>query len=82
MRNTGLILEALNDVPVHQTAPDIYSDERKYGGPLPALAPGAIVEEEVVMRDTAPLFSGGTVSRWGLEWNVPVNKTHWVITHP
>jgi hypothetical protein len=74
--------KTLNDVPVHQSAPDMYSDERKYGGPLPALAPGAIVEEEVVIRDTAPLFAAGMVDRWVLGWAVPVNKTHVVITHP
>ena len=74
--------KTLNDVPVHQNEPDMYSDERKYGGPLPALAPGAIVEEEVIVRDTAPLFAAGMVQRWVLEWNVPVNKTHVAITHP
>lgn len=36
--------KTLNDVPVYEDAPDTYSDERKYGGPLPALAAGAIVE--------------------------------------
>ncbi len=74
--------KTLNDVPVHESAPDTYSDERKYGGPLPAVAPGAIIEEEVVVRDTSPLFSPGTVHRWGLAWTVPVNKTHVMITHP
>jgi tetratricopeptide (TPR) repeat protein len=77
-----LDLKTLNDVPVHEDEPDIYSDERKYGGPLPALAPGVIVEEEVVVRDTAPLFAAGTVDRWRLGWGVPANKTHVVISHP
>jgi len=43
--------KTLNDFPVHEKAPDVYSDERKYGGPLPAIAPGAIVEEEWIVRD-------------------------------
>ena len=60
----------------------MYTDERKLGGPLPAVAPGAIVEEEVTIRDIAPLFSAGTVHRFRLRWTVPVNKTHIVITHP
>lgn len=72
----------LNDVPAHAGTPDTYTDDRKYGGPLPALVPGAIVEEEVVTRDTAPLFAAGTAVRWRLGWGVPVNKTHVVITHP
>jgi tetratricopeptide (TPR) repeat protein len=74
--------KTLSDVPVHENAPDMYSDERKYGGPLPAIAPGAIVEELVVTRDTAPLFAAGTVSRWRLGWSVPVNKVHIVFAHP
>jgi transglutaminase-like putative cysteine protease/tetratricopeptide (TPR) repeat protein len=77
-----LDLKTLNDVPVHQNAPDVYSDERRYGGPLPAIAPGAIIEEEIVIRDTAPLFASGTTHRWVFAWAVPVNKTHLVITHP
>jgi len=72
----------LNDFPVHENEPDVYRDERKYGGPLPAVSSGAIVEEEVVIRDTAPLFAGGTVHRWNFAWNVPVNKTRVVLIHP
>jgi len=74
--------KTLNDFPVHEDAPDVYSDERKYGGPLPAVAPGAIVEEEITVRDKAPLFEGGTVHRWVLGWSVPVNKTRIVLIHP
>jgi tetratricopeptide (TPR) repeat protein len=74
--------KTLNDVPVHEDAPDLYSDERRYGGPLPAVAPGAIVEQQVIVRDTAPLFAAGEVERLTLQWDVPVNKTHVVISHP
>ena len=74
--------KTLNDVPVHEDAPDMYSDERRYGGPLPAVAPGAIIEQQVIVRDTAPLFTAGVVERLTLQWNVPVNKTHVVISHP
>ena len=74
--------KTLNDLPVHEDDPNTYSDERKYGGPLPALAPGVIVEEEVVIRDTAPLFAAGTVERWNLAWSVAANRTRFVITHP
>jgi uncharacterized protein DUF3857 len=56
--------KTLSDVPVHEDDPDVYSDERKYGGPLPAVAPGAIVEEEVIIRDTSPLFAAGVVREW------------------
>jgi len=74
--------KTLNDLPLHEDAPDLYSDERKFGGPLPAVAPGSIVEEEVTVRDTAPLFAAGTANRWIFGWNVPVNKTRVVLIHP
>jgi len=74
--------KTLTDVPVHENAPDLYTDERRYGGPLPAVAPGSIVEQEVIIRDTSPLFSAGVVLRWGLAWSVPVNHTRFVLAHP
>lgn len=74
--------KTLSDLPVHENAPDMYSDERKYGGPLPALAPGSIVEEQVIVRDNSPLFSAGLVRRWICGWGVPVNKTRIVLVHP
>jgi tetratricopeptide (TPR) repeat protein len=72
----------LSDVPVHQNAPDMYSDARRFGGPLPAIAPGAIAETEVIIRDTSPLLGLGLVMRMSLGWSIPVNKTHLVVTHP
>jgi tetratricopeptide (TPR) repeat protein len=74
--------KTLVDLPVHQDVPSIYSDERQYGGPLPAVAVGSIVEEEVIVRDTTPLFAAGTALRWTFRGEAPVNKTRFVIIHP
>lgn len=74
--------KTLNDVPVHEDEPDLYSDARRYGGPLPAIAPGAIVEEEVTLRDTSVFFAGGQVERRALVKGIPVTKTRFVISHP
>lgn len=74
--------KTLTDVPVHEDSPDTYSDERAYGGPLPAITLGAIVEEEIVTRDTAPFFAGGLVQRLNLGRRVPVEKIHIVLSHP
>ncbi|HEY6348680.1 MAG TPA: DUF3857 domain-containing protein [Candidatus Angelobacter sp.] len=74
--------KTLNDVPVHEDSPDVYSDERAFGGPLPALAPGAIAEEEVTTRDTAVFFAGGTSGAYVLGHGVPVSKTRFVLSHP
>ena len=74
--------KTLNDVPVHEDEPDIYSDAREYGGPLPAIAPGAIIEEVITLRDTSPFFAGGQVERYKLARDIPVTKTRFVISHP
>jgi transglutaminase-like putative cysteine protease len=41
--------------------PEMFADTRGLRGPLPAVGPGAVVEREVVVADTAPLFDQGTV---------------------
>jgi tetratricopeptide (TPR) repeat protein len=74
--------KTLNEVPVHENSPDVYTDRRAYGGPLPALAPAAIIEEEVTTEDTAIYFSGGIFESFGLAWDAPVNKTRFVLSHP
>jgi transglutaminase-like putative cysteine protease/Flp pilus assembly protein TadD len=74
--------KTLNDVPVHENSPDTYSDERAFGGPLPAIAVGSIVEEEVTIRDTAPFFAAGVAERQLLNRSVAVNKVRIVISHP
>lgn len=74
--------KTLNDVPVHENSPETYTDERAFGGPLPAIAVGAIVEEEITIRDTAPFFAAGSVERELLSRSVPVGKTRLVIQHP
>src|SRR5215472_12516944 len=78
----NLDAKTLNDVPVHENSPDMFTDARAFGGPLPAVAIGAIVEEEVVIRDTTPFFVAGTVERMLLNRTVPVAKTRVVIDYP
>ncbi len=77
-----LDLKTLNDVPVHEDSPDTYTDQRAFGGPLPAIAVGAIVEEEITIRDTAPFFAAGIVERTILNRSVLVNKTRVIVSHP
>ncbi|HSF43281.1 MAG TPA: DUF3857 domain-containing protein, partial [Thermoanaerobaculia bacterium] len=44
-----------------QEAPDMFEDGRVLRGPLPAVRPGAVVEQEVTVRETAPFFDRGVV---------------------
>jgi tetratricopeptide (TPR) repeat protein len=72
----------LNDVAVHENSPDTYGDSRRFGGPLPAVAVGAIVEEEIIIRDTNAFFSGRASERVMLDRHVAVNRTHIVLSYP
>jgi transglutaminase-like putative cysteine protease/Flp pilus assembly protein TadD len=61
----------------------IYSDGKRLHAPLPAIAPGVVVEEEYTVRETVPLFAQGQVTRveLGAE-RVPVEHTLVVIDAP
>ncbi|HLY97901.1 MAG TPA: DUF3857 domain-containing protein [Candidatus Angelobacter sp.] len=73
--------KTMTDVPVHENSSETYSDDRSLGGPLPAIAVGAIVEEEVTTRDTGLFFAGGITHQDSLAWNVPVAHTRVVLSH-
>jgi len=53
-------------------APDLFEDRRVLRGPLPAVGPGAVVEEEQTTVDSAPLFDRGTVQTVPLGGLLPV----------
>ena len=53
-------------------APDMFDDGRVLRAPLPATRPGAVVEQQVTVRDTAPFFEGGVVRLHTLDPGMPV----------
>jgi transglutaminase-like putative cysteine protease len=65
-----------------QDDPDMFEDGRVLRAPLPATGPGAVVEQEVTIRDTAPLFDGGTVSYATLALGFPVRHARLVLEAP
>jgi transglutaminase-like putative cysteine protease/Flp pilus assembly protein TadD len=74
--------KTLTDVPVHQNTPDTYGDSRQLAGPLPAVAVGAIIEEEVTIRATNTFFTGLAAERSKLDRNVPVAMSRIVLSYP
>lgn len=56
--------KTVSDAPARQEQSDMYSDSRVLRAPLPAMAPGSVVEQEWVEKETAPLFGAGTVGRY------------------
>lgn len=65
-----------------QTSPDMFEDGRVLRAPLPATGAGAVVEEEVTVRETAPFFDGGTVDFANLQMAVPVRHVRLVLDAP
>jgi transglutaminase-like putative cysteine protease/tetratricopeptide (TPR) repeat protein len=74
--------KTVTDAPAGDADEDIFSDARRVDAPLPALTKGAIVEEEIIVIDTQPFFSAGTVERVWFSRSVPVESTMLTVIHP
>ncbi len=74
--------KTITDSPAKENADNVYSDRRVLRAPLPAVAPGSLVEEELVSTDSAPLFGSGTVERFYFGSSVPVQHTRLVLDAP
>jgi transglutaminase-like putative cysteine protease len=55
--------------------PNIFLDRRSLRAPLPGVAVGAVVEQEIVVRERRAIFPTGLVSRYLLGNSVPVQRT-------
>ena len=56
--------KTITDAPAKESSSSIYSDRRVMRAPLPAIAPGSVVEEELVSEESAPFFGAGNVGRF------------------
>ncbi|HSS78188.1 MAG TPA: DUF3857 domain-containing protein [Thermoanaerobaculia bacterium] len=63
-------------------APDMFEDGRVLRAPLPATRPGAVVEQQVTVRDLSPFFDGGVVRLHGVDLGVPVLHSRLVLEAP
>lgn len=60
----------------------VYGDGRVVRAPLPAVSPGAIVEEEETITETAPFFNSGVVARSYFGRSVPVQRARLTLDAP
>jgi len=74
--------KTITDGPAKESDEDTYTDERIRKAPLPGLALGAIVEEETVLEDKSPFFSGGGVYRRYFSRSAPVVRTELLVEAP
>lgn len=67
---------------VEQQSPLLWSDRKTLQVPLPALRVGAVVEDEVVVRGTQPLFAQGVTSHVPIARAHPTNRLRLTIDAP
>jgi transglutaminase-like putative cysteine protease len=60
----------------------VYDDTHVTEGPLPAIEVGAVIEEEITIRDEKPFFAAGSVYREYVGRPVPVLHTRVIIDAP
>ena len=68
--------KTITEGPAREGEYKTYSDAKRLRAPFPAIAPGAVIEEEYVERETQPLFSAGQAgwTTFGRE-SVPVEHS-------
>lgn len=79
---TPLDPATIGDGPAGSGDPEMFGDRRVVRAPLPALVPGAVVEEVAVTADTRPFFEGMASGRYALGDRVPVLRTRIVVDAP
>jgi tetratricopeptide (TPR) repeat protein len=62
--------------------PDMFSDARVLSGPLPAVAPGAVVEQLVTYKQKNTLYEAGTAHRHNFGRWVETQQSRLVIEYP
>ncbi len=60
------------EVSLAEAEGDVYGDRRALRAPLPAMAVGVVVEQEITVRDTTPAFGGGAAHLWVVGRPYPV----------
>ena len=74
--------KTITDSPARDDNDKTYGDGRTLRAPLPAIAPGAVVEEEEVSKEMAPFFGAGIVVRNYFGRLVPVQSSKLVLEAP
>jgi tetratricopeptide (TPR) repeat protein len=74
--------KTITDAPARDEEEKTYGDGRVLRAPLPAIAPGSVVEEEQVNTETGPFFGAGVVQRSYFGRSVPVERSKLTLDAP
>jgi transglutaminase-like putative cysteine protease/tetratricopeptide (TPR) repeat protein len=61
---------------------ELYSDRRLVRAPLPSLAPGSLIEEEVEVHDRQPEFDAGSIHHIALISSSPIRRARVTVEAP
>ena len=74
--------KTITDTPAREEDEKTYGDGRVLRAPLPAIAPGSVVEEEEVSKETAPFFGAGVLVQSYFGRMVPTQQLKLTIDAP
>src|ERR1700688_1524494 len=74
--------KTITDAPAKETEDKVFSDRRVLRAPLPAIAPGSLVEQELGSTESAPFVGAGAVERFYFGASVPVQHTRIILDAP
>jgi len=74
--------KTITDAPARDGDDKTYGDERVLRAPLPAIAPGSVVEEEEISKESAPFFDAGVAERYYFGGGIPIQQMKLVLDAP
>ena len=74
--------KTITDSPSSDSDEEVYGVQRVVRAPLPAVAPGAVIETQETIKESSPLFAAGTVNRCGFGQGIPVQESRLVLDAP
>lgn len=74
--------KTVTDAPARDDDYKTYGDGRVLRAPLPAIAPGSVVEEEEVSKESAPFFGSGVAERYYFAGSIPILQMKLVLDAP
>jgi len=72
----------ITDAPARETEDSVFSNRRVLRAPLPAIAPGSLVEQEESSRETTVFFGAGSVQRLYLGFSEPLHHQRLILEAP
>jgi transglutaminase-like putative cysteine protease len=72
----------ITDAPARETEDSVFSNRRVLRAPLPAIAPGSLVEQEESSRETTVFFNAGFVQRLYLGFSEPLHHQRLILEAP